>query len=225
MQRQFNVPEVALGAILAVALISIGLIIGSTFSSETKTSTLGLADISAFITAAFTVVLGVSTIALWIATKRTAQIAERTLTEVERSWLFIEGATITRRDLPGQPIEPNNWYISFRCRNVGRTPATVEECIVQLRDKEQLPDAPNYDLKSRLPGPRWLSSNETFDTQPMEPASHTMKDGKPIQFVVFGRLTYKELNGKKHHSGFAVEVSPHIAAFMGYPNGAYDYYD
>jgi|HubBroStandDraft_3_1064219.scaffolds.fasta_scaffold1163424_1 hypothetical protein len=51
------------------------------------------------------------------------------------------------------------------------------------------------------------------------------KDGKPITFVVYGGLTYKELNGTLHHTGFAVEVSPHIAAFSGYPSDAYDYYD
>ena len=224
MNKQFRIPEIALGALLASTLISLGLVVGLTFSSVPKAGTLSLADISAFITAAFTVVLGVSTIALWLATKRTAEIAERSLSEVERPWLFIEGTTITRRELPGEPIEPNNWYISFRCRNVGRTPAVVEECIVQLGDKDQLPKTPNYDLTFRGHAPRWLSTNETFDTRQMGPAIR-MKDGRPIQFVAFGRLTYKELNGREHHSGFAVEVSPHMPAAIGYPNDAYDYYD
>ena len=44
-------------------------------------------------------------------------------------------------------------------------------------------------------------------------------------FVFFGRLTYRELNGKVHHTGYAVEVSPHMAAFSPHNNNAYDYYD
>jgi hypothetical protein len=56
-------------------------------------------------------------------------------------------------------------------------------------------------------------------------AASSERTGKPITFVVYGRLTYKELNGRLHHTGFAVEVSPHIAAFSGYPSDAYDYYD
>ena len=89
---------------------------------------------------------------------------------------------------------------------------------------DQLPKTPNYDLTFRGHAPRWLSTNETFDTRQMGPAIR-MKDGRPIQFVAFGRLTYKELNGREHHSGFAVEVSPHMPAAIGYPNDAYDYYD
>lgn len=239
MNKQFRIPEISLGTFLAIALISLGLVVGSTLLSERTTQAPSgnevgetfwqrtTKDPTAFFalwTAAFTGVLAISTIFLWNATKRTAQIAERALSEVERPWLFIEGATVSRRDLPGEPMEPNNWFISFRCRNVGRTPAVVEECIIQLHDKDQLPETPHYDLTFRGPVPRWLSANETFDTHPMGPAIR-IKDGRAIQFVVFGRLAYKELNGKEHHSGFAVEVSPHVAAFWGYPNDAYDYYD
>jgi hypothetical protein len=49
--------------------------------------------------------------------------------------------------------------------------------------------------------------------------------GAPIEFAVYGRITYSELNGIEHHTGFAVVVSPHMPAFSGYTNDAYDYYD
>jgi hypothetical protein len=153
-----------------------------------------------------------------------AHIAERTLTELERPWLFIEGATISRREMPGEQLTPNNWYISFRCKNVGRMPAVTEECILKLVDKDAAPPTPDYSGPFGTLVPRWVSHGKTFNTREMGPALG-MKDGKPINFVVYGRLTYKELNGRPHHTGFAVEVSPHIAAFSGYPSDAYDYYD
>jgi hypothetical protein len=155
-----------------------------------------------------------------------AHIAERTLSEVERPWLFIEGATISRREMPGeQPLIPNHWYISFRCKNVGRMPAVTEECIIKLVDKDEIASTPDYSGPFAFQVPRWVSQGDAFDTRKMGPAPPGMKDGKPIMFIVYGRLTYRELNGKPHHTGFAVEVSPHMAAFSGHPNDAYDYYD
>jgi hypothetical protein len=73
-----------------------------------------------------------------------AQIAERTLTEIERPWLFVAGATITRREMPNEPLVPNNWFISFRCQNAGRMPAVVEQCIIKIADKDALPPTPDY---------------------------------------------------------------------------------
>jgi hypothetical protein len=160
------------------------------------------------------------------AAKRAADAAEQALTGLERPWLFIEGATIVRREPPGAPIIPNNWFIAFRCRNVGRSPAVIHECLVKFHDKDTLPPEPDYAGAIPIDTPRWISVNDPFDTRQLGPSpEHAVKDGQPIIFVAFGRLTYTELNGKIHHTGFAVEVSPHMAAFSGCANDAYDYYD
>src|SRR5215467_6016712 len=45
---------------------------------------------STTVIAFFTVFLAISTIALWIATRRSANIAERALTELERAFIGIE---------------------------------------------------------------------------------------------------------------------------------------
>lgn len=157
---------------------------------------------------------------------RSAAAAERALTELERPWLFVEGATVKRREIGTQAPIPNNWYISFRCRNVGRSPAVIEECIVVFADKDTLPPKADYVGAAPLDTQRWASPNEPFDTREIGPSpTRGTKSGKPIEFVAYGRITYTELNGKKHHTGFAVSVSPHIAAFSSYNNDAYDYYD
>jgi hypothetical protein len=161
------------------------------------------------------------------AAKEAAEIAKRSFTELERPWLFIEGATVSRREIPPESMIPNNWFIVFRCRNVGRSPAVVQECIIKFVDRDIIPAVPDYTNPIQLETQRWASPDQPFDTKPPIGPSPTTgtKNGKAIEFIVYGRITYTELNGAVHHTGFAVAVSPHMAAFSGYPNDAYDYYD
>lgn len=87
---------------------------------------------SALITAIFTVVLGVSTIYLWKVTAKSAQIAERALTELEAP---IVGVKIVRPGLEWDPLKTNlsigNLQFSFV--NYGRTPAMLHELIEDVR--------------------------------------------------------------------------------------------
>jgi hypothetical protein len=121
----------------------------------------------------FTGVLGVSTLALWqvtrvaaFAAKDSAEIARRSLTELERPWLFIEGAKITRRELPNEPIKPNDWFITFTCKNVRRSPAVIKECIIKLEDRDTLPPKPNYADAVPHETQRWAPPNVSFETRP-----------------------------------------------------------
>jgi hypothetical protein len=71
-----------------------------------------------------------------------------------------------------------------------------------------------------------VAQNTGFETNEVGPARGAgTRNGQAIFFVLFGRLTYKDLSGTIHHTGFAVEVSPHMAAFIPHHNKAYDYYD
>ena len=83
------------------------------------------------IVALFTAVLSLSTIGLWTATARSAKIAEKALTELDRPWLVLEAAKVTRRD---PPTVPNNWYICFKWKNVSRSPAIITNNIVKFVD-------------------------------------------------------------------------------------------
>ena len=62
--------------------------------------------------ALFTILLGLFNASLAKSTRRAAIAAENALIELERPWVFVEGARIIRRDMPGQEPIPNNWYIS-----------------------------------------------------------------------------------------------------------------
>jgi hypothetical protein len=163
--------------------------------------------------------LVVSTGLLWRANNRSAKIAESALTGLERPWLFLEGTTISRRDLPGQQLIPNNWFIKLHWKNVGRAPALIEDCLFQIVPKANITNEPVYDKRSGISCPRTVAVGETIETFQVGPAP-----GKNEILVFYGRITYTELSGKRHETGFAVEVSPHMPACSPHNNDKYDYY-
>ena len=177
----------------------------------------------ASVVALFTAVLGVSTILLWKATKRSAEIAGRGLSEHERPWLFLQGAAIARRELPRQTIVPNNFFIRLKWKNVGRSPAVIEECSFKFEDTNKVGIEPDYLDAGHLNTNSTVSVGEEFETNAVGPAPSPAN--ADIQYIMFGRLTYREINGRRHHTGFALNISPHIAAFSRYSETAYDYYD
>jgi hypothetical protein len=149
--------------------------------------------------------------------RRTVLAAERTLIELERPWLFVEGATVTRHD-PSNIL--NSWDISIRWKNFGRTPALIESCVFRILDKDKLPDTPDYTQASPLDCQSTVGPNEAFDTRQVGPGPR-----QTALLVFFGRVEYKELGGRLHHTSFALEVSPNIAAFSRHNNDAYHRFD
>jgi hypothetical protein len=168
-------------------------------------------DINAYSTiviAIFTAVLGVFTVSLAGSTRLAAQAAERALVDLERPWLFIVGATVIRFD-PGYvaaPI-PNNWRVKLHIKNIGRAPAAVDEIIYRIERKDVLPTYPVYKVTQNLSCPYTISADETIETGTTGP---DMNDENRIDdpLVIYGMIRYHELNGRKHDSGFALEVSP-----------------
>lgn len=158
--------------------------------------------------------------------KDAKKTAERQ-SNLERPWLFMEGARIVRRE--GEPIQPsliNNWYISFKWRNVGRSPALVETCIVKIENKDNLTATPDYSKASPLICPATVATGVEFETNQIGPSPEKgVTNGKAVNLTVYGVLTYKELDGTLHHTGFAVDVSPHLPAFSSNANKEYEYFD
>lgn len=164
--------------------------------------------------------------------KRSADATERALTEYERPWIFLEGARITLRDSSGwtttpdgrrveNPRIPNDWFITLKFKNVGRMPAIIYGVLAKIENKATLPDISNYEGNIiHLICPGTIAAGDAADTNSVGPAP-----GRQGELVFFGRITYRELNGKEHHTGFALDVAPHMAAFVRHPNDAYDYYD
>jgi hypothetical protein len=174
--------------------------------------------------ALFTAVVGGSTIGLWIATNRNARIAERALTEHERPWLFLEGATVRMRDPRTATVIQNNWFIKLHFKNVGRAPAIVGDCIFKIAELSSLPAQPNYSGAGQLGIPRTISVGETVETDEVGPAP-SRPNQQGAELVFFGRLSYSDLSGRPHHTGFALRVAPMMPASFPHNSRNYDFYD
>jgi hypothetical protein len=198
----------------------------------------------AFTTLCLTAVTGVlaaSTVGLWIVTARASArqskdmrdsiaVAERAFVEVDRPWLFLESTKIVWADSPLPPGVPkgnaigtgvyNDWFITLRFKNVGRMPAIVQECITKTEPKESLSSSPDYSNPAPLNIQRTIAPGDIAEARPIGTGNHT-----PTPLVFYGRLTYRELNGREHHIGFALEMSWYMPACSPYASDAYDYYD
>jgi hypothetical protein len=175
-------------------------------------------------TAVFTCVLAFSTILLWNETANNAQIAERALTEHERPWLFLESASVKMRDPETMTVVRNNWFIKLHFKNVGRMPAIVTDFICKIAEMNTLGPMPDYQGGFQLPVQRTISVGEVVESGEVGPAP-TTENQRGAELVFFGCITYSELGGKQHKTGFALRVSPYMPAAVPYQNRNYDYYD
>ena len=143
---------------------------------------------------------------------RSASIAERSLTTLERPWIFIELSL----DLQGSPEDPvQNRYALFDIANYGRGPAIIEQFHGEISSAELQPSRPllrdefhgvvgpgRAREKCMIECPNGFtyrnSSNPTFDTSfPIpNPANHGWE--------VFLRIIidYRDIAGDAHQSAF-----------------------
>lgn len=182
------------------------------------------------ITATATVFIGYFTFTLYRATNQLKAIGEQqaeALMNLERPWLFMEAVRVERLEgAPIQPAIPNNWYISFRWRNVGRAPAVIEDCVIKIEPTDSLPDVPDYGNGSQLTCPATVAKDVEFETSQVGPGDEKrVRNGEVVNLTAYGRLTYRELGGVLHHTGFAMDVSPNLPAASTHRNKEYDYYD
>ena len=155
------------------------------------------------------------------AAKESVDIANKALTEYERPWLCLDRIHVKGRE---HIKEEYNWFIDFKIKNIGRMPAIIEELLIKIQDIGTLPEIPDYSDIIPMSHARTLAVGDSFDTRPIGPSNQVI-DGKTINYAVFGRITYKELNGRTHTSGFAVEVCPNFAAATSCRHEAYTYYN
>ena len=84
-----------------------------------------------------------------------------------------------------------------------------------------MPDIPDYSRNLiYLMCPGYVAPGDGVDTSQVGPAP-----GRADDLVFFGKITYRELNGKEHHTGFALDIAPYMPAFSRHNNDAYDYYN
>lgn len=154
------------------------------------------------------------------AAETSAAVAERALTDLERPWLFLASVSIRFNPSATGLLEPNRWFLKLHWKNVGRAPAIVDECLFSIELKKNLPETPVYNPDLKLNCQHTIAEKETVETNEVGPARRQDEE----ILVFFGRMTYRELGGKKHETGYAIEVSPHMPAYSPHDSSKYNYY-
>ena len=152
------------------------------------------------------------------AAMKSADIAERSLSELERPWLFLEGAVVKIRD----ESKPNSWVVIYNWSNVGRSPAIIQKSIAIVANKKILEPMPDY---------RKMANNLAFrKTLPAGKSAFTAEIGlDPTEWdseqkIAYGFIEYKGMGGAIYTSGFALEISINEEKFSLYANENYTYY-
>jgi len=149
---------------------------------------------------------------------QSADVAERSLFELERPWLFLDGAAVKIRD----DNKPNSWIVRFNWNNVGRSPAIIQDSIAIVANKKILEPIPDYGK---------MAINLSFrKTMPAGVSACTAEFGlDPSQWdeeqkVAYGFIKYKGMGTAIYTSGFALEISVREEKFSLYDNENYTYY-
>jgi hypothetical protein len=157
------------------------------------------------------------------AARDSADIARDTFTKLERPWIFLDGIRMTWRSGPDEPGPrvPNNFWLSMKFKNSGRTPARISSLNFAFLKTAELPEIPDYTrCVSSLIVPASVAADGEFETNQVGPAP-----GEDVQHTIFGRLTYTDMVGMEHHTGFAIDMSQWMPASSTNPNRAYDFHD
>lgn len=144
-------------------------------------------------TATFTVVLGFSTVFLWLSTRklwRITRIAAEHIPHVERA--YVSGGTPW--------TDESLTELRLTIDNYGKTPAFVGTVIIGMIEAgSPVPEKPVYAEKGEFAG-YVVKPNVTLQsfliTRPCVP------DGR----IVYGRIYYRDIFNKCHSSGFALKA-------------------
>jgi hypothetical protein len=205
------IPETCLGALLAVAIFAIGFVVASAYYQQE----IGSFRWPEIITAIFTVVLAVSTVFLWLATLRSAKIAERALTDLERPFVGIEiiPSQATELEQFEQGAIPNSlqfWFVNY-----GRTPATITQLADQLElcTPGQFPE-PFDTTTAQNEFPKFgiiigannekspVSSRSYFDSECIPTRDLPSSAGN---LFLLGFIRYRDIFGNRYRMGFCLK--------------------
>lgn len=141
-----------------------------------------------------------------------------------RPQLQLDGVSVSRREGAGRP---NAFFVRLTWKNVGDAAAVIEDCVVGCDDLDQLPAQPDYAAGLAVHCPRSLGPGAAFETKGFGPAviarAAASRDDRPVRVAVFGRLTYRDPEGRRHQTGFSMEVAPDAQAMRRLGDPAYEY--
>jgi hypothetical protein len=147
-----------------------------------------------------------------IQAKRSADIAERALTAVQRAFVYAEPIIHIPIIGDGQHDTIVEWQFWLPWRNSGLTPAMKVECqinVVQRRGPPLPAWFPFWDIKGAINNRFVLGPNEVRQAGPViMPIDRVMKMyRKEVRTYVYGWTLYSDVFERRHLSRFAVEIA------------------
>ncbi len=187
------------GFLLFLALAIIGAALAG-FVTEFEWETAGVV-----VTAIFTVVLAVSTIMLWSATKAAGARADSAIRTIERAYVKMSH----RR--PGVVFpDDGTCKLALEIKNFGRTPATVTRVLVRglvLFHRHSLPAVPDYTEGAQYEVNVFLVTKDAFY---YTTATGAFKEGDLAyvkngqrKLYLYGYVEYTDAFGERHRAGYA----------------------
>ena len=155
----------------------------------------------------FTALLALSTLLLWIYTRRVAnaaRIAAEHLPAVERAYVF------------GGPTDlfllHDQASVRLAMQNYGKTPAVIREWLVEFVAQEPRGSRPGYDKAKRT------VTNEILEPFKLFSPPTVFRSEIAAPFFIVGYITYDDVFRQSHTTKFCVGVARDgKAAYAGHP--------
>jgi hypothetical protein len=208
MLRDRRIPDIFLGALLAVAVFALGFSVAfslyppqknrPTQSAEQSGNTARSDDRLADYTLALDALnffLVVSTVGLWWQARRSAKIAEHALLDLERACV-VPGFKPVERDAP-------EWHVKVIVSNVGKSFALVKSLYVKFAPLGGLPTIPDPDgtYEERGPTDEVILPGQTITRF----APFKMPTKQEGQFI-YGYILYEDVFERLWRNRFACQV-------------------
>ncbi len=150
-----------------------------------------------------------------ISGEATKLLAEATL-NMESPIIIVQKAKMTKSGRETEEIFTsdldNSPFIRIPVKNVGRTPAYLNNIFILLRVLKELPDPPDYfPVKFKVPNGMVLEPGCSNEIQQkychLESSTRLVLEGK-MSLWAYGYIAYKDFIGREHKTGFCFRWYP-----------------
>ena len=169
------------------------------------------------VTGIFTVVLAISTIMLWRATKAIGERADAAFRTAERAYVKMSHAPPGLRCIQAlTDTAPTQYLITITITNFGRTPARVTNVLakrIMLTTSQARPPKPDYTPDPWYPeSPKaFLVTNDTFSfTRVWQFWDEIEPSGATHELYAIGCVEYEDAFGTRYRAGYARKYVPRL---------------
>ena len=171
--------------------------------------------------AIFTGILAISTIGLWIATRKITRDSADGRQRIERAFIKVSHAK------KFEEIGSDSVRFSFEVKNFGRTPARIRDVIIEMHtggEPTPIPPKISDQLREKVAG--FLVSGDYFfhtAIYKMNPTEiEAMRQGKLTAWL-FGVVDYDDVFGQRHQVGYGRIFNKIAGDFVFIANDRYNY--